>query len=70
MNAKIRSGLIAAGVLVSTVAARAADGGAVDVSGTIGVITAQLVPIGLVGAACLGVYVAVKAFHWVRRALA
>jgi len=69
MNANIRNGLVAVGVLVSTVAARAADGGAVDVSGTTATITAQLAPIGLIGAACLGVYVAVKAFHWVRKAL-
>lgn len=69
MNANIRRGLIAAGVLVSTIAARAADSGAVDVTGTTATITAQLAPIGLIGGACLGVYVAVKAFHWVRRAL-
>ncbi|RUP25578.1 MAG: hypothetical protein EKK45_19230 [Curvibacter sp.] len=68
MNANIVRGLVAAGVMVSAAAARAADG-AVDVSGTTATITAQLAPIGLIGGACLGVYVAVKAFHWVRRAL-
>lgn len=50
--------------------AASAAGTAVDVTDTVSTIGLQLAPIGLVGVACLGVYVAVKAFHWVRRALA
>lgn len=42
---------------------------AIDVSGTVTDIGAQLVPIGLIGIAVLGVILALKAFHWVRRAL-
>ena len=42
---------------------------AVDVSGVVTKITAQLAPIGLIGVAVLGVVVAVMAFKWVRRAL-
>ena len=42
----------------------------IDVAATVTGITEQLVPIGLVGAAILGVFLAIKAFTWVRRALA
>lgn len=47
----------------------AAPGAAVDVSDVTGTIAAQLVPIGLVGAAVLGVVVAIKAYKWIRRAM-
>jgi hypothetical protein len=46
-----------------------AAGEAVDVTDVVTKIGAQLVPIGLIGVAVLGVVVAVKAFQWVRRAL-
>ncbi|MDD5333646.1 MAG: major capsid protein [Rhodoferax sp.] len=46
-----------------------AVGTAIDVTGPVADITAQLAPVGLVGGAVLGVFVAVKAYHWVRRAL-
>lgn len=49
--------------------AMAAAGAAVDVTDTVGTITAQLVPIGLIGAAVLGIAVAIKGYHWVRRAM-
>lgn len=55
-------GVVAAGVASATSTA-------VDVAATVTSIGDQLVPIGLVGAAVLGVIVAVKAFKWVRRAL-
>lgn len=61
--------LVPAGAALAAVAARAADGGAVDVSSTVTTITAQLAPIALIGAAVLGVVVAIKAFHWVKRAI-
>lgn len=41
----------------------------VDVTDTVATIGAQLVPIGLVGAAVLGITVAIKAYKWVRRAM-
>lgn len=58
---------VAAGVAVA--AANPAYAGAVDVTATVSDIGAQLAPIGLIGVAVLGVFVAVKAFHWVRGAL-
>lgn len=57
------------GLAVSAIGT-AANAAAIDVSGTVTDIGAQLVPIGLIGAAVLGVFLAVKAYHWVRKALA
>jgi bifunctional ADP-heptose synthase (sugar kinase/adenylyltransferase) len=60
----------AAAVAASVVTSAAhAAGTAVDVTDTVATVGAQLVPIGLVGVAVLGVIVAVKAFKWVRGAL-
>jgi hypothetical protein len=42
---------------------------AVDVTSTVSEITGALAPIGLIGAAVLGVLVAVKIYKWVRRAM-
>ena len=58
-----------AGVGAMTVMANQAFAAAVDVSGTVTTIGEQLVPIGLIGVAVLGVFVAVKAFKWVRRGI-
>lgn len=66
MKAKL---LLLAGLAMSSIAAQAAPGSAVDVTDVTGTIAAQLVPIGLVGAAVLGVVVAIKAYKWVRRAM-
>lgn len=41
----------------------------VDVTSTVTAIGDQLAPIGLIGAAVLGVFVALKGYKWVRRAL-
>ena len=68
MNANIVRGLVAVGVLAAAGASQAA-GTAVDVTDVVSTVGAQLVPIGLVGVAVLGVVVAVKAFKWVRGAL-
>jgi len=57
---------LVAGVLANTANAAV---GAIDVSGTVTDIGAQLVPIGLIGAAIMGVFLAIKAYHWVRRAM-
>lgn len=43
---------------------------AVDVTATVTDIGAQLAPIGLIAMAVLGVFVGLKAFKWVRKALA
>lgn len=55
--------------LAAATGAMAANAAAVDVTGTVTTIGEQLVPIGLIGVAVLGVYVAVKAFKWVRRGI-
>lgn len=54
---------------LGTSVAMAAPGAAVDVTDTVGTIANQLVPIGLIGAAVLGVVVAIKAYKWIRRAM-
>lgn len=53
--------------LTGAVAARA---DAIDVSGIVSDIAAQATPVGLIGVAVLVLFVAVKAFRWVRGALA
>jgi hypothetical protein len=42
---------------------------AIDVTGVVTEIGAQSVPIALIGAAVLVLFVGIKAFKWVRRAL-
>jgi len=49
--------------------AQQAPSGAIDVTSIEQKITAQLGPIGLLGAAVLGIIVAIKAYQWVRRAM-
>lgn len=55
-------------VLASALVAAQSQAAAIDVSSTVTAIGDTLAPIGLIGAAVLGVVVALKAFHWVRRA--
>ena len=66
MNANIKRGLAAAGAFALTASANAA---AIDVSDIVSDISAQAVPVGLVGVAVLTIYAAVKAFKWVRAAM-
>lgn len=66
MNKFIQRGLVAVGVLATVGAANAA---AIDVSAVVSEISAQLAPIGLIGAAVMLVIVAIKAFKWVRAAM-
>jgi len=66
MQKTINRSLVALGALVGTAAANAA---AVDVSAVTTDIAAQAAPIAAVGAAVLVLYVGIKAFKWVRRAL-
>jgi len=56
------------GGTAATLSAHAA-GTAVDVTDTVSTIGLQLVPVGLVGVAILGVMVAVAAFVWIRKAV-
>lgn len=57
----------AAGAVVLASQAQAA---AIDVTDVVSDIAAQAAPIGLIGAAVLLIFVGVKAFRWVRSALA
>lgn len=66
MQKTINRSLVALGALVGTAAANAA---AVDVTAVTTDISAQAAPIAAVGAAVLVLYVGIKAFKWVRRAL-
>ena len=66
-TAKTTAVIVLATAGASSVPARAA---AVDVGAVVTDIGAQAVPIGLIGAAVLLIFVGVKAFRWVRSALA
>ena len=57
--------LVGVGLLVAAGSASAA----IDVTSTVTAINDTLTPIGLIGAAVLAVYVALKAYKWVRRAM-
>lgn len=52
------------------IAAGASQAAAVDVTAVVTDIGAQLVPIGLVASAVLLLHLAIKAFKWVRQAMA
>ena len=67
MTQAIKRGLVAAGVLAVVGSANAA---AVDVTAVTGDIALQAAPIAAIGAAVLLIFVGVKAFQWVRKALA
>jgi len=56
--------------LVSSFAVSPVFAAAVDVTATVTDIAAQMAPIGLIAMAVLGVFVGLKAFKWVRKALA
>ena len=55
--------------IVATAGTAAANAAAVDVTAVVTDIGAQIAPITAVGGAVLTVFVAIKAFKWVRRAL-
>jgi hypothetical protein len=65
---KIRT-VIAIATAGAAAAAAPAHAAAVDVAAVVTDIGAQAAPIGLIGAAVLLIYVGVKAFQWVRKAL-
>lgn len=56
-------------LIALAVGATASQAAAIDVSSTVSEVGAQAAPIALIGGAVLLIYVAVKAFQWVRRAL-
>lgn len=66
MNKMFPLAIVAAAVAVTTTGVQAA---AIDVTAVVTDIAAQAAPIGLIGGAVLLIFVAVKAFKWVRRAL-
>jgi len=66
MNANIRRGLVAVGVLTTVGSSFAA---APDVTGVVTEISLLPAAVGLVGAAILLVYVAVKGFKFIRAAM-
>lgn len=66
MTQATKRGLVAAGVLAVVGSANAA---AVDVTAVTADIALQAAPIAAIGAAVLLIYVGVKAFQWVRKAL-
>ena len=60
------SALVVAGGFM---AAQASHAAAIDVSDVVTDIAAQAAPVGLIGGAVLVLFVAIKAFRWVRQAL-
>ena len=58
-----------AAIALGVASASSAQAAAVDVTAVVADIGAQAAPIGLIGAAVLLIFVGVKAFQWVRRAL-
>lgn len=56
-------------LVVLSLAATASQAAAIDVTAVVTEIAAQAAPIGLIGSAVLLIFVAVKAFKWVRSAL-
>lgn len=62
---KLRYGALIPAVM----AAGAAQAAAVDVTDVVADITAQAAPVGLIGVAVLVLFVGIKAFKWVRKAL-
>lgn len=64
MNKFLSRGLVVVGALAAAGAANAA----IDVTAVVTEIGASAAPIGLIGSAVLLIVVALKAFHWVRRA--
>lgn len=67
MKKTLNRGLVAAGALTVAGASQAA---AIDVTTVVAEIGAQAAPVAAIGAAVLALIVGIKAFQWVRRALA
>lgn len=65
----LRSSKAATTAALAVIAATNAQAAAVDVSSVVTEIGAQATPVSLVGTAVLALYVGIKAFQWVRKAL-
>lgn len=65
----LRNRLLPAVALAAMTGLQTAQAAAIDVADVVTDITAQLAPIALIGGAVLLVFVAIKAFKWVRRAM-
>jgi len=65
----VRASRPLAALLVSSLFAAQSFAAAIDVADVVTDIGAQIAPIALIGGAVLLVFVAIKAFKWVRRAL-
>lgn len=65
-----RTAFSAAAAVTLAIASAQASAAAVDVTAVVTDIGAQLVPVGLIGSAVLLVFLGVKAFKWVRAAMA
>lgn len=68
MNKTLRSVSRASMLPLLALGAAQANAAAIDVAAVVTDIAAQAVPIGLIGAAVLLIFVAIKGFKWVRRA--
>jgi uncharacterized membrane protein len=68
MNKMFRVVRVPAGLLAAALAASSAHA-VVDVGNVVTEISGTLAPIGLIGAGVLLVYVAIKAFKWISRAM-
>lgn len=68
-NSRNWAGAKVAAVVAICSAGATAQAAAVDVAAVVTDIGAQIAPITAIGGAVLTVYVAIKAFKWVRRAL-
>lgn len=66
MQKTFNRSLVAVGALAGAAAANAA---AIDVTAVVTDIAAQAAPIGLIGSAVLILFVGIRAFKWVRKAL-
>lgn len=65
----LRSPKAATTAVLAVIAATNAQAAAVDVTSVVTEIGAQATPVSLVGTAVLALYVGIKAFQWVRKAL-
>ena len=65
----LRSNKAATAAALAVVAATNAQAAAIDVTDVVTEIGAQATPISLIGTAVLALYVGIKAFQWVRKAL-
>jgi hypothetical protein len=64
----LKSALVA-GIAAASAVAGSANAAAIDTTATVTAITDSVTAVGAIGVAVLGVYVAIKTYKWVRRAM-